>query len=390
MHRRTLIIAEAGVNHNGDRARALALVEAAARAGADVVKFQSFRADRLATAEAAKASYQQATTGSAQSQLEMLRALELSGDDEERIAAACAAADITYMSTPFDADSATHLVRRIGVSTLKVGSGDLTNAPLLLHLARFRLPIILSTGMATLAEVEQALGVIAFGYLARRRREAGADGFRETAARPRRPGRSCAARSRSCIARPNIRPIRSRSICARWRHCASAFGLPVGFSDHSRGIHVAVAAVALGATVIEKHLTLDRNLPGPDHRASIEPDELAAMISAIRDVEAALGDGRKVPAPEELPNRIGGAQKPRRNAPHRAAASASPKTISASSGPATEFHRSNTGAISARTRSATMRPTRRWTHEPDRALCRWPRPRCHRGIAQPWHTARLR
>src|SRR4051812_33431539 len=161
MHRRTLIIAEAGVNHNGDRARAMALVEAAAQAGADIVKFQSFRADKLATAEAAKATYQQATTGTAQSQLDMLRALELSEDDEKCIAAACAASRITYMSTPFDAESATHLVRRIGVSTLKVGSGDLTNAPLLLHLSRFKLPIILSTGMATLAEVEQALGVIA-------------------------------------------------------------------------------------------------------------------------------------------------------------------------------------------------------------------------------------
>src|SRR6204780_593380 len=170
MHRRITIIAEAGVNHNGDCGRALALVEAAARAGAGVVKFQSFRADKLATAGAAKASYQQATTGSEQSQLEMLRALELSEDDERRIAGASAAAGIAYMSTPFDAESATHLVRNIGVTTLKVGSGDLTNAPLLLHLARFRLPIILSTGMATLAEVEQALGVVAFGYL----REAGA------------------------------------------------------------------------------------------------------------------------------------------------------------------------------------------------------------------------
>src|SRR4029434_1029403 len=165
MHRQTMVIAEAGVNHNGDCARALALVEAAARAGADVVKFQSFRSDKLTPAEAAKASYQQVTTGTQQSQLEMLRALELREDDEQRIAAACAKANITFMSTPFDADNATHLVERIGVSTLKVGSGDLTNAPLLLHLARFRLPIILSTGMATLAEVEQALGVIAFGYL---------------------------------------------------------------------------------------------------------------------------------------------------------------------------------------------------------------------------------
>ncbi|MEH2499517.1 N-acetylneuraminate synthase [Bradyrhizobium sp. AZCC 1678] len=302
MHRRTLIIAEAGVNHNGDRARALELVEAAARAGADVVKFQSFRADRLATAEAAKASYQQATTGNAQSQLEMLRALELSEDDEERIATACVAAGITYMSTPFDADSATHLVRRIGVSTLKVGSGDLTNAPLLLHLARFRLPIILSTGMATLAEVEQALGVIAFGYL------------EDVHARP------SPADFASCLLdRETWTELRAKVTLL---HCTTeypadpqsinlramatlrdAFELPVGFSDHSRGIHVAAAAVALGAAVIEKHLTLDCNLPGPDHRASIEPDEMARMIASIRDVEVALGDGRKIPAREEIPNR---------------------------------------------------------------------------------------
>lgn len=302
MHRRTTIIAEAGVNHNGDCARALALVEAAARGGADVVKFQSFRADKLATAEAAKASYQQVTTGAAQSQLEMLRALELSEDDEQRIAAACATANITYMSTPFDADSATHLVKRIGVSTLKVGSGDLTNAPLLLHLARFRLPIILSTGMATLAEVEQALGVIAFGYL----REVGAqpaaadfadillDRATWTELRGKVTLLHCTTEYPADPHSINLRAMATLS---------NAFGLPVGFSDHSRGIHVAAAAVALGATVIEKHLTLDRSLPGPDHRASIEPDELAAMIANIREVELALGDGRKVPAREEIANR---------------------------------------------------------------------------------------
>jgi 2,4-diacetamido-2,4,6-trideoxy-beta-L-gulose transferase len=303
MHRRTLIIAEAGVNHNGDRARALALVEAAARAGADVVKFQSFRADKLATAGAAKASYQQATTGNTQSQLEMLRALELSGDDEEQIAVACAAADITYMSTPFDADSATHLVRRIGVATLKVGSGDLTNAPLLLHLARFRLPIILSTGMATLAEVEQALGVIAFGYLGDADTKPTADDFAKML-----HDRATWTELRAKVTLLHCTteyPADPRSINLRaMATLRDAFGLPVGFSDHSRGIHVAVAAVALGASVIEKHLTLDRNLAGPDHRASIEPGELTAMISTIRDVEAALGDGRKVPAPEELPNRV--------------------------------------------------------------------------------------
>jgi N-acetylneuraminate synthase len=303
MHRRTLIIAESGVNHNGDRARAIALVEAAARAGADIIKFQSFRADRLATADAAKASYQRATTGTAQSQLEMLRALELGEADEEQVAAACSAAGITYMSTPFDADSATHLVRRIGVSTLKVGSGDLTNAPLLLHLARFRLPLILSTGMATLAEVEQALGVIAFGYLA------------DASARPTRRDfadllldRATWTELRSKVTLLHCTteyPAVPHSINLRaMATLRAAFGLEVGFSDHSRGIHIASAAVALGATVIEKHLTLDRSLPGPDHQASIEPDELAAMIAFIRDVELALGDGHKLPAAEEIANRL--------------------------------------------------------------------------------------
>jgi N-acetylneuraminate synthase len=303
MHHRILIIAEAGVNHNGDRARALALVEAAARAGANAVKFQSFRADKLATAEAAKANYQRATTGSTESQLEMLRGLELSEEDEECVAAACVSAGITYMSTPFDPDSATHLVRRIGVSTLKVGSGDLTNAPLLLHLARFRLPIILSTGMATLAEVEQALGVVAFGYL------------RDQDARPSSADLTSLLLDRETWAELSAKvtllhctseyPAEPRSVNLRaMATLRDAFGIPVGFSDHSCGIHLAAAAAALGATVIEKHLTLDRNLPGPDHRASIEPAEMAAMVAAIRDVEVALGDGRKVPALEEIPNRM--------------------------------------------------------------------------------------
>jgi N-acetylneuraminate synthase len=302
MVHRTLIIAEAGVNHNGDRNRALALVAAAAEAKADVVKFQSFRADRLATPGAGKASYQLETTGGAQSQLEMLRALELSEDDERAIAAACSEAGVTYMSTPFDADSATHLVQRVGVSTLKVGSGDLTNGPLLLQLARFRLPIILSTGMASLGEIEQALGVIAFGYM------------RDAAAVP-----TAAAFSELLLDRATWAELQKKVTLL---HCTTeypaapssinlramatiqaAFDLPVGFSDHSNGIHIAVAAVALGATVIEKHFTLDRSLPGPDHRASIEPDELAAMVAAIRDVELALGDGRKVPAAEEIANR---------------------------------------------------------------------------------------
>ncbi|HTB04904.1 MAG TPA: N-acetylneuraminate synthase [Bradyrhizobium sp.] len=297
-----MIIAEAGVNHNGDCARALELVEVAARAGADVVKFQSFRANKLATAGARKADYQQTTTGREQSQFEMLRALELSGDDERRVAEACASAGITFMSTPFDADSATHLVRSIGVATLKVGSGDLTNAPLLLHLARFRLPIILSTGMATLAEVEQALGVIAFGYL----REAGRTPTRGDFSRTLFDHAAWAELQNKvtllhCTTEyPAIPHSINLTAMATLR---GAFGLPVGFSDHSAGFHIAVAAVALGAVAIEKHFTVDRSLPGPDHRASLEPDELAAMIESIREVELAIGDGRKIPAVEEISNR---------------------------------------------------------------------------------------
>jgi N-acetylneuraminate synthase len=302
MHRRTTIIAEAGVNHNGDCDRALALVEAAVRTGADIVKFQSFRADKLATAVARKASYQEVTTGAKQSQLEMLRALELSEDDERRVADACAAANIVYMSTPFDADSATHLVKNVGVSTLKIGSGDLTNAPLLLHLARFRLPIILSTGMGTLADVERALGAIAFGYLRDANAEPSAAAFSEILLE--RDAWDALNGKVTLLHCTTEYPASAHSINLRaMATLRSAFGLPIGFSDHSRGIHLAAAAVALGATVIEKHLTLDRSLPGPDHQASIEPDQFALMIAAIRDVEVALGDGRKVPAPEEIANR---------------------------------------------------------------------------------------
>jgi len=302
MVNRATIIAEAGVNHNGSRERALALVEAAAQAGADVVKFQSFRADRLATAAAHKASYQEATTGRGQSQLEMLRALELSGDDECTIAQACARARITYMSTPFDAESATHLVEQVGVKTLKVGSGDLTNAPLLLHLARFGLPIVLSTGMSTLDEVETALAVLAFGYT---RPKGASPRSSDLGSILQEPKSWPALRDKVTLLHCTTEyPAAASSVNLRaMATMRDAFGLRVGLSDHTRGIHVPVAAVALGAVVIEKHFTLDRSLPGPDHQASLEPDELAAMVTAIRDVEGALGDGRKVPAAEEIANR---------------------------------------------------------------------------------------
>lgn len=301
MGNRTWIIAEAGVNHNGSRERALALVEAAVRAGADVVKFQSFRADRLVTSTATTARYQKAAIGNDQSQFEMLRALELSDDDVAVIAQACKRAGIAFMSTPFDAESATYLVRAIGVATLKVGSGDLTNAPLLLHLARFGLPIVLSTGMSTLNEVAEALSVLVFGYTEPHDKFPRAFSFQAilkqedpwSILRNRVTLLHCTTEYPAPPSSVNLRAMATMR---------ETFGLPVGFSDHTQGIHIPVAAVALGASVIEKHFTLDRNLPGPDHLASLEPDELAAMVTAIRDTERAMGDGRKVPAAEEMAN----------------------------------------------------------------------------------------
>jgi N-acetylneuraminate synthase len=302
MTERTLIIAEAGVNHNGSRDKALALVDAATRAGADIVKFQSFKADRVAAPAAPKAAYQAAATGTEQSQADMLRALELSEALHFELAGACAASNIEFMSTPFDTESADFLAQAIGVKRMKIASGELTNAPLLLHVARLGLSIILSTGMATLDEIADALAVIAFGL-------AGDNGGLPTrealAAAARDPAAQAALRGRVVLlhctteypAPPSSINLKAMETLRR------TFGLPVGLSDHSEGIHFAVAAAALGAQVVEKHFTLDRTLPGPDHRASIEPDELVTMVRNIRDIEAGLGDGRKQPAPEEIGNR---------------------------------------------------------------------------------------
>lgn len=295
---RCFVIAEAGVNHNGSLDLALRLVDAAAEAGADAVKFQTFRAANLVTAQADKAAYQRETTG-AGSQLEMLRALELSEDMHLRIAAHCRARGIEFMSTPFDHESL-RLLLGIGVKRLKVPSGEITNGPLMFDAARAGLPIILSTGMSTLAEIEEALAALAAGY----------------AGEAPKPG----ALLLDALARPGARTVLADKVTVL--HCTSAypapvrlanlramdtiaraFGLPVGYSDHTPGIAVSVAAVARGASMIEKHVTLDCALPGPDHRASLEPGDLRAMIAAIRDVEAALGDERKAPTGPELETR---------------------------------------------------------------------------------------
>ena len=266
------IIAEAGVNHNGDASLALELVDRAAAAGADAVKFQTFRTEEIASAKAALAAYQQSSVPEHQSQAALLRGLELSPADFSRIKARCDELGIMFLSTPFDVQSA-DLLDQLEVAAFKIPSGELTNTALLRHVARKGKPMIISTGMADLMEVDAALR--ACGEEVRR---AGAVLLHCVSAYPAEP------------AELNLRAMATMS---------AAFQLPVGFSDHTAGLEAAMAAVALGACMVEKHMTLDRTLPGPDHGASIEPDEMAALVRGIRTVEVALGDGHKVRTPGE-------------------------------------------------------------------------------------------
>lgn len=297
---RTLVIAEAGVNHNGSRELAMRMVDVAAEAGADVVKFQTFRAELLATADAAKASYQARNTQSEGSQLEMLRGLELSADDHHALVARCAERGIRFMSTGFDAPSLA-FVASLGMPAVKIASGDITCAPLLLQAARLHQPLIVSTGMATLADIEAALGVIAFGLTSDAEPTGSAD---FGAAYISAAGRAALLQYVSLLHCTSQYPAPPEAVNLRAMDTmAAAFGLPVGYSDHTLGIDVAVAAVARGARIIEKHFTLDRALPGPDHVASLEPAELARMVQAIRTVETALGSPIKAPSAVELGNR---------------------------------------------------------------------------------------
>jgi sialic acid synthase SpsE len=267
-----LVIAEAGVNHNGDLDRALAMVRVAREAGADIVKFQAFRADAIASPGAAAAAYQRRNAG-AERQRDMLAKLEFGMDRFAVLARACADAGIEFLATPFEADMAAPL-RDLGMKRIKVASGELTNAPALRQFAALGLPVLLSTGMATLDEVEAAIRAL------------------ESAGLPRREVTllHCTSLYPAPPATANLRAIAAMR---------AATGCAVGYSDHTLGDHIAVAAVALGATVIEKHFTLDRTLPGPDHRASLEPAELKAMIARLRETAAALGDGVKRPQPDE-------------------------------------------------------------------------------------------
>jgi N-acetylneuraminate synthase len=296
---RTFIIAEAGVNHNGSRELAMQLVDAAAEAGADVVKFQSFRAADLATASAPKAAYQAANTEGSGSQLAMLRELELSPSDQVALRDRCRERSIGFMSTAFDATSLAFLAT-LEPPALKIPSGDITCAPLLLQAARLRRPLIVSTGMSTLAEVEQALGVIAYGLMS----DGEPRGIADFAGAFRDPlGRRALERHVTLLHCVTAYPAPPEAVNLRAMDTlASIFGLAVGYSDHTLGIDVALAAVARGACVIEKHYTLDRSLPGPDHAASLEPAELGSLVAGIRRVERALGSTVKAPAPQELPN----------------------------------------------------------------------------------------
>lgn len=277
------IIAEAGVNHNGRLDLALTLVDAAAAAGADAVKFQTFRAEDLAVPGAATAAYQQGNTGQTD-QLAMLRALELGDAEFARVAARCRERGIEFMSTPFSEQAVDALVA-LGVRRLKIPSGEITNRPLLAKAAASGLPLLVSTGMATLDEVAQAIAWIEAAW-AHARRPAAAPGI---------DGPLLVMHCTSAYPAPDT-TLNLRAIAT----LATATGLPVGYSDHSVDNLAAVAAVAVGAVAVERHITLDRALPGPDHAASSEPADFAALVAQLRRLPAMLGDGVKAPRPEEL------------------------------------------------------------------------------------------
>ncbi len=269
-----LVIAEAGVNHNGEIGLAHRLVDVAADAGADAVKFQTFDPERLVSPLARKAEYQAANTGAAESQLEMLRRLVLPREALAPLAAHAAERGLLFLSTPFDEASA-DLLERLGVPAFKIPSGEVTNHPLVAHVAAKGKPVLMSTGMSTLAEVAEAVQVV---------REHGD------------PPLALFHCVTSYPAAPADCNLRAMGVMR------ATFGVPVGWSDHTEGMAVSLAAVAAGASLLEKHFTLDRGLPGPDHGASLEPAELAAMVKSVREVEAALGDGVKRPVASELAN----------------------------------------------------------------------------------------
>jgi N,N'-diacetyllegionaminate synthase len=280
---RTFIIAEAGVNHNGDSRLALELVDMAARCGADAVKFQTFSAEKLVTLSAEKAEYQKRETGNG-NQHAMLKALEISEPLHRELVVRCAEVGIEFMSTPFDEEAADFLLS-LGMKRIKIPSGEITNEPFLAFLATKDVPLILSTGMATMDEIRRAVSIIETTRII--------SGFVEPLA-DILTILHCTSNYPAAYGDVNLRAMQS---------IGRDTGMPVGYSDHTLGLAVSTAAVALGAVVIEKHFTLDRSLSGPDHKASLSPEELEALVRQIRDVEMALGSTVKQPTVSELPVR---------------------------------------------------------------------------------------
>jgi N,N'-diacetyllegionaminate synthase len=273
----TTIIAEAGVNHNGNLDLAKQLVDIAADAGADFVKFQTFKASRLVTQNALKAEYQLSTTSKNQSQFEMLNQLELTEEMHESLIAYCKKKKIGFFATAFDIQSLDYL-NKLGLDRFKIPSGEITNLPYLRHISSFGKPLILSTGMSTLHEIENALKVLEENSVSRKN--------------------ITVLHCNTEYPTP-MEDVNLKAMCT----IRDTLGVEVGYSDHTLGTEVAIAAVTLGATVIEKHFTTDRNLQGPDHKVSLEPTELKNMVSSIRNIEKALGSNIKQPSQSELKNK---------------------------------------------------------------------------------------
>lgn len=296
------IIAEAGVNHNGSRDNAFKLIDAAHAAGVDIVKFQTFKTKNLVTKSARQAQYQIDNTGVSESQFDMLSRLELNYDTHKELVEYCDKLGIEFLSTAFDTESLAFLVDDLQLKTLKIPSGELTNAPFVLQHAKTGADLIVSTGMASLAEVEDALGVIAFGLTIEDTSMPSSQAFTE--AYNSEAGRAALRLKVTLLHCTTEYPAPVNEINLKaMQTLEAAFKLTTGYSDHSAGITIPIAATALGAQLIEKHFTLDKEMEGPDHKASLDPDELTAMVKAIRDVEQAIGNGIKGPQPSEIKNK---------------------------------------------------------------------------------------
>jgi N-acetylneuraminate synthase len=296
-----LIIAEAGVNHNGDADLAYKLVDAAKESGADFVKFQTFKADNLVTQHAKQCEYQTTNSSIEESQYDMLKKLELDFDLHFQLKKYCENIGVGFLSTAFDSQSLSFLGHKLDLPFFKVPSGELTNLPFILEHAHHGKDIILSTGMSNLDEIEDALKVIAFGYLKNSKQTPNQKNFYEAYSssegqellRNKVTLLHCTSEYPTPMSEVNLNAMKTMQ---------SHFGLKVGYSDHTKGIHIPIAAAAMGASVIEKHFTLDKNMPGPDHKASLDRDELKQMVEQVRAIEIALGTSVKGPQPRELKN----------------------------------------------------------------------------------------